>query len=244
MRILVTRPQPEAQALCDRLTALGHEAIVDPLLTVEFLDFDIANPARYAGIVVTSRNALRGLARSAQLRAALGKSPLFAVGPATAELARSLGFGDVVMGRGTAVDLPDTVSLRLRPAAGPLLSLTAEMRAFDVAAALRARRYDVDEAIVYRTAPATAFQPGTLVRLAEGSIDAVMLLSPRTAQTYASLIAKHNHLKNIDKIAHLCLSCAVADRLSPLAPLTIRKAAYPNLEELLALAASEAKPSP
>ena len=40
MRLLVTRPEPEAQRLKARLEELGHEVTVEPLLAVSFDDPD------------------------------------------------------------------------------------------------------------------------------------------------------------------------------------------------------------
>ncbi|MCG8401015.1 MAG: uroporphyrinogen-III synthase, partial [Firmicutes bacterium] len=34
MRLLVTRPEPDAEALAERLRALGHEVLVAPMLPV------------------------------------------------------------------------------------------------------------------------------------------------------------------------------------------------------------------
>jgi uroporphyrinogen-III synthase len=62
MRLLVTRPEPDASREAEALGLRGHEAVLAPLLTVEFcggvpLQLDGAQ-----GLIVTSRNALRALA--------------------------------------------------------------------------------------------------------------------------------------------------------------------------------------
>jgi uroporphyrinogen-III synthase len=243
MAVLVTRPQPEADALCGRLAAMGRTAIVDPLLTVEFLDFVMGAPERYAAVAVTSRNALRGLERHPELLASLRTKPLFAVGAATGSVARGIGFSDVIEGPGAASALSHLIGDRLGAARGTILVLATETPAFDLPVDLRGLGFEVEARVVYRTSPAAQLRPETLTALTVGAIDAVMLMSARTARTYAALIVMHNQLERIRDIPHLCLSDAVAEPLASLGPLIVLKAAYPNLEELLALAASAAKPS-
>ena len=83
MRLLVTRPEPDALKLGGVLEEMGHEATVEPLLSVSFeggepIDLDSAQ-----ALIATSRNALRALKASPALAQAR-TLPLFAVGKATA----------------------------------------------------------------------------------------------------------------------------------------------------------------
>ena len=58
MRILVTRPREQGEATAARLAALGHEALVAPLLTiVPTSGFPPAGPCD--ALIVTSANATR-----------------------------------------------------------------------------------------------------------------------------------------------------------------------------------------
>src|SRR6185312_12392264 len=109
MRILVTRPEPDASRQADKLVARGHAAVLAPLLSIE----PIANvPLQLKGaraVLVTSRNALSVLAAHHKLAEALAL-PLFAVGEATARAAQGLGFADVTAGPGTGEALAKLVS--------------------------------------------------------------------------------------------------------------------------------------
>ena len=83
MRLLVTRPEPDALKLRAALEERGYEATVEPLLSVSFEegeDFDLDG---IQALIATSRYALRAL-KTHPLRAAARKLPLFAVGRATA----------------------------------------------------------------------------------------------------------------------------------------------------------------
>ena len=98
--------------------------------------------------------------------------------------------------------------------------------------------------VVYRAQTAHCFAPATVAALEAQQLDAVVLLSARTAATYASLARVHNQLENIQNICHLCLSDTIAGELRALRPRIIRVAAHPTIEELLALAGHAAKPLP
>lgn len=91
MRVLVTRPQPQAEATAAKLRELGHEPIVVPL--TEIVPLVAAASVDGDFVAVTSANALRNA--DAGLLATLGQLPLFAVGERTAAIAGDAGFLNV-----------------------------------------------------------------------------------------------------------------------------------------------------
>jgi uroporphyrinogen-III synthase len=80
MRVLVTRPREQSQALVDALVSLGFEPVVVPLIAVEPLSDDPIDVDGYDCVVVTSPNGARELAR----RMTAAPRRLGAVGPGTA----------------------------------------------------------------------------------------------------------------------------------------------------------------
>jgi uroporphyrinogen-III synthase len=234
MRLLVTRPEPDALKLKAALEERGCEATVEPLLQVAFQNCDAIDFEGVQALIATSRNALRAL-RSHPARGIARSLPLFAVGKATAEEARALGFETVVTGAGTVQELVTHIASALDPANGLLLHLAGDRLAGDLKDELEAQGFRVLQPIVYRTAAIASFSDDTLEQLATGEIDGVILLSPRTATIYAGLMARHGLLSVARQLVHFCLSEAVAKRLAPLAPVTSEVAEAPRLEEVLAL---------
>ena len=98
MRVLVTRPEPAASRTAARLRALGHEAIVAPLLLVRAVAWGLPDTLPTA-VALTSASA--AALAGAQL-ARLTHLPVFAVGEATADAARAAGFTDIRAARGDA----------------------------------------------------------------------------------------------------------------------------------------------
>ena len=121
VRVLITRPREDAEALAEALAVRGVEALVEPLLEIVPLnpgDFDLAG---VQAALLTSANGARALAAATGLR----DVPVLAVGEATAAAARAAGFAEVaVAGGDVAACLADgnlyRFRLRLTPNGGAL----------------------------------------------------------------------------------------------------------------------------
>jgi len=87
-RLLVLRPEPGASATALRAEKMGLLPITCPLFEIEPLEWQLPDPLAFEGLLLTSANAVRhageGLERVSHL-------PVFAVGEATADAARSAG---------------------------------------------------------------------------------------------------------------------------------------------------------
>jgi uroporphyrinogen-III synthase len=241
MRLLVTRPEPDASREAEALALRGHEAVVAPLLTIEFTDDAPLPLAGAQALIVTSRNALRALAARRECGDA-AKLPLFAVGGATAAAAEELGFAQVVTGPGTAAALAKLIEERLAPKNGPLVHLAGENLAFDMRPDLEMRGFELRRTVLYRAVPARELPAKVLALLQAGKLDGVILLSPRTARTFAELLGRQGAVTQSTHLVCYCLSQGVADALAPLS-LRTRVAARPREEDVLALLDSPAASS-
>jgi uroporphyrinogen-III synthase len=241
MRLLVTRPEPDATRQAAILTARGHEPVIAPLLLIEpekdvSLDLDGAQ-----ALIVTSRNALRALASHPDLAASL-RLPLFAVGEATAKAATELGFAKVTTGPGTGEDLSRLIAGTLDPKSGPLVHLAGETVAYDLNSALKAKGFTLRQPVLYRAVPATRLLERVLSLLNAGTLDGVVLMSPRTAAIFAALVVRHDVVTQASRLDCYCLSAAVAQAVEPLKARAI-VAARPREEDVLALISPEAASS-
>jgi len=232
MRLLVTRPQPDASRQAEILQEHGHEAVLAPLLELELIDRPIPLDGAQA-LVASSRNAIRALAAHPQREEAL-KLPLFAVGEATAGAARELGFADLIIGPGTAAELAALIASENEPGRGRFVHLAGEVLAFDLKAALEAEGFVMEKAVLYRAIPAEEFPPEALTELSEGHLDGAILMSRRAAETFAALVVKHDLAKQAVRLVCYCLSETVAKEAAPLG-CELRVAARPREEDVLAL---------
>ena len=165
MRLLVTRPEPDAAALADELLALGHEPVVQPLLEFQPLDFDPA-PLKTAGaLIVTSRNGLRALQGRIDPGGIAG-CPVFCVGGETERGLRQAGFQAIAAVAETAEQLAAAIAKTAAKGAS-LVHVTGEHQAFDLAGALEGRGFSIATLRVYEMKAASAFS-GAVVGCVRG----------------------------------------------------------------------------
>src|SRR5262245_47209617 len=112
MRLLVTRPQPDAERTAAVLRDKGHDAVVAPVLRIEPVAARIGD-GPFAAVIMTSANAAQAIAGHAHL-ADLTALPVFAVGARTAEAARQAGFATVASAEGGWLKLVRLIASRLQ----------------------------------------------------------------------------------------------------------------------------------
>jgi uroporphyrinogen-III synthase len=235
MRLLVTRPEPDATTLKNRLVEKGHTVTIEPLITIthdgaETPEFDGAQ-----ALIATSRNGLRAIAHLPDIDAAK-ELPLFVVGPGTAATAAALGFRQIIKGPATARDLVPVIEEFAEVNSGPLIHLAGDTLVYDFASDLVRLGFFVTAPVVYTTVVADRFASPTVASLRNSRFDGVLLLSPRTADVYCVLVRQHNLVEAARKVQYYCLSAAIASRLAALGDgLKIGVASAPNLQQLLAL---------
>jgi uroporphyrinogen-III synthase len=178
-------------------------------------------------LVMTSANA------APALRALATELPLFAVGDATARAAKRAGCNTVISAAGAGADLARLVAQRCRPERGSVLHLSGEHVRPGVAEELAAAGFDLRRQVVYRALPARALSTATLEALARRQVKAVLLFSPRSAQTFVDLIARHGLRDHLAPTAAICLSAAVAQPCRELVWRAIHLASRPQLGGLL-----------
>jgi uroporphyrinogen-III synthase len=190
-------------------------------------------------LIATSRNALRGLRRNAAFGEAR-RLPVYTVGQATAAYAADLGFFDIRLGAGTGRDLAALIARTARPGAGTMLYLTGEHIAFDLAGALAPEGYDISRSVVYAALENPA-AGADFARHLQAGIDGAILMSPRAAQIFATLLAGAP-AGDIRGMTCYCYSQGVVKPLAHIEGLRLSVAARPTEADLLALIGTVALP--
>ncbi len=236
MRILVTRPEPDAQIFADALQARGHEPIFEPLLTIEPKVLTLPSFEGFQALVFTSANGVRAFAGLSEER----KLPVFAVGPASAQCAKEFGFQSVTKGSGDAAQLVSMIERHLDPAKGRLFHGAGAVLAGDLKDALEQSGYQIERMVLYNAQAREAFSDRVIEAFSGAGnmahrIEGATFFSPRTARTFVSL-TKHAALdKLLGSVKAYCLSKPVAEALRSLSLQGILVAEEPNQEALLNL---------
>ena len=231
VRVLVTRPQPGANATARRLAAGGHDPVVLPLSEIGALS-PVLPPAITVDLVAaTSANALRHLP---PVPAALLDKPCYTVGARTADAARRAGFSDVRAAGGDGATLAAMIAAT-GPRGAKILYLCGRVRRPEFEDALAQAGMKVHPAEVYDTRflePARA----AMSLAAEGEpIDAVLLYSAETARAMAAIITIDQPPDALAGASFLCLSAQVAAALGTVGLARTYVATEPTEEALLAL---------
>lgn len=207
-RLVVLRPEPGASATVERARELGLEAVSVRLFEIEPLEWEMPEAGGFDGLLVTSANAARHLGTELRIL------PVYAVGEATADAARELGYAIARVGDSGVDQLLGSIDRDLK-----LLHLCGTDRREP-----RKPRQRITSIVVYRSVPVDRPDLGT-------AGDAVILVhSPRAGRRLAELMGERGS--------------AIIAAISPAAAETVgdgwaavESAEKPNDDALLALAA-------
>ena len=232
MRVVVTRPQADAERTAAALRARGYDVLVTPLMRVEPIAVDL--DGQWSALAITSANALNAIAGN-PARDTLVRLPLLAVGRRSAEAAGKAGFTDVTSAGGDVRELVRLIEASRRKGEGPVLYLAGEDRASDLVAELLERGMAVEMRVVYR-AVTTPLPESLIDALKASEVDAVLHFSRRSAENYVAGAKSAGVVGPALAVQHFCLSAQVAE---PLAGAThVMIAARPDEATLIELLAA------
>ncbi len=224
--VLVTRPQPGADATADRLRALGIAAVVAPMLRVRARP--LVQPPAVQAVLVTSGQALPSL------MAASVRGPVLAVGDATAARARALGLAPVHSAAGDAADLAGLAGRLLERGGAPLLLACGRGQGGALAAALRADGFRVLRRVAYAAEPVRRLPPPAAAALEGGALRAALFLSAETARAFGRALPA-GLVPALATVEALAIGAAAAAALHGLPWRRVRVAARPTEDGVLAL---------
>lgn len=214
-KIWITRAQPGATVTAERVRALGHDALIAPLLAVRALEDVHVDLAGVAALAFTSANGVRAFSDICAERSLR----VFAVGAATAQAARAAGFKLVLSADGDVDALAEGIGQRRGELRGVVLHPGAAEPAGDLAGALEKQGVAARSVVLYETAP-VELEAQAASQLVHA--DAVLLHSPRAAQVLAAVLKAHP----APKLRALGLSKAV---VKPLARTPLASRAFPSM---------------
>lgn len=232
MRLLVTRPKPDNARTAAALRALGHDAMLAPMLVIEpIADADLGSPP-WSAILLTSANGARAAADHPRCRE-LFLLPVLAVGQGSAAAARAAGFADVVSADGDASDLAQLAATRMAGSRLPLLYLAGEDRSRDLGGELSKHGLSVRTVTVYRAVRTSGFSAAVRNALSQGQVNGVLHFSRRSVESY--LDCARDIVTAALAPVHYCLSARAAEPLRAAGAASIRIASQPDEASLLSL---------
>lgn len=239
--IIVTRPSPDGEAFMTTLAQAGISAVFSPVMTIDFtnginstsnINNDHAGQkldlTGLDGFVFTSANGVRALqGRIATQRGAQGDSkgdgqekahqnykqlPAFAVGPATAAMARQAGFNEVIVAEGSVDHLAETIGAYWRGHRGKCVYHPAGSHiAGELKTHLEAQAIIVRREILYQARAREHITPEAEELLTRSPQTAgVTFFSPRSVNLFLEQVGRATLTNTLSSVTAICLSDAVA----------------------------------
>ncbi|HEV7337314.1 MAG TPA: uroporphyrinogen-III synthase [Bosea sp. (in: a-proteobacteria)] len=229
MRVLVLRPQPDAERTAKVLIERGQEPVLAPLFSI-VPGTEPAPKGPFDALVLTSANAVPALE---QLPKAWRKSlPAFCVGSRTAEAAGALGFA-TRNAKGNRSDLLALIAGEL-PEPRKLLFVAGQDRHDDLPQQLRAAGHAVTVWTAYEAKAVDALPQPAAEALRGGAADAALHYSPRSAQTFLALADAAGLTEQALALPQVALSAEIAAPLISAGAGTVLVAEHAEEAALLA----------
>lgn len=229
-RVLVTRPEPGASATAVRLSQMGLAPLVLPLTRIEALPARLPEGrAGFEGMVLTSANAVR--MASIDMLAGVSDLPCFAVGPATADVAKEAGLSVTLASGGDATSLASDIMRRVAPGSR-LVYLCGRVRTPTLEAALDEAGIEVTPVETYDAVALDHSSQALRERLGRRPLDYALVHSQRGGDLLSKIMSRP---ELGDLFAGTIVFSISAKAARSLADHCIEVAAEPSEPALLAL---------
>ncbi|MBR3193220.1 uroporphyrinogen-III synthase [Bosea sp. (in: a-proteobacteria)] len=236
MRVLVFRPLEDAERSAQTLRERGKDPVVAPLFQV--LPTGERPPkGPFDALVLTSANAVPALENLP--KSWRGTLPAFCVGTRTADAAGKLDF-TAHSARGGRAELL-TLILEHMPKGKKLLLVAGRDRHEDLPQQLRDAGHEVTIWTAYEAKAVETLPAAAVEALRDGSADAALHYSPRSAEVFFDLAGKAELAEQARALPQLALSAAIAAPLISAGSDTVLVAEHP--EEAALFAALDQLPS-
>lgn len=239
MRVLVTRPEEASHRTAAKIAALGHQAVLLPLMEAEHHPQAALDALRqpHAAVAVTSAETARVLRTlGGELHPHL-RDTVFAVGDATADALRAIGFASVQAAEGTGASMVEYFRPQLRQLTSrhSLLYLAGQPRSPVFEEDLEAAGVPVTTVVSYTMRPVSIPEAVLSSALEQPPVDVVLLYSRATALRFFELPLSEDSLMVLSRSRILCLSDNVAQAVPKALKGNLATAASPDEDSLLAL---------
>lgn len=229
MRVLVFRPLEDAERSAQTLRERGKDPVVAPLFQV--LPTGEKPPkGPFDALVLTSTNAVPAL--ESLPKSWRGTLPAFCVGTRTADAAGKLGF-TAHSARGGRAELL-TLILEHMPKGKKLLLVAGRDRHEDLPQQLRDAGHEVTVWTAYEAKAVDALPAPAADALRDGSADAALHYSPRSAEVFFDLAGKAGLTEQARALPQIALSAAIAAPLISAGSDTVLVAEHPEEAALFA----------
>jgi len=229
MRILITRPKEDSLRFAEMLEARGHQPVCAALLSIRTFDGPELTLEGVSAILATSANGVRALARRTKERTL----PLFAVGPQTADAAKTAGFEKIEYSDGDAATLAEAMLDWIAPEEGVLLHAASADNEGRLKTLLAEEGYRVDVQVLYEVVAHHKLPEPAREALSQNALDAAVVFSSNSALALVDCIEQAGLVEACRGLVAIVISKAAAEALRPLPFRAVLIADKPNQNAML-----------
>ncbi len=230
MRVVVTRPEASGLKTSKLLRERGHDPVFLPLTrpTHDAKAAIAAIAKTPASFAVTSAEAIRALVSSgADLSANLHR-PLFAVGDASAKVARGAGFRAIVTGDSDGSALAQRIADDDASHRGTVLYLAGTPRDQGFEHRLGELHVPFETVEIYSMQPVIWPREQVQERIADAPIDAILFYSSEAVRMFFGLMDREDFFDRLLHCKMICISSKVLSHIPAAFQNTSRASATPS----------------
>ena len=211
-QVVILRAPEDSGELVAAVMAKGFDALVEPVLSIEYQPADFSDVGPEDVLVFTSAHGVEAFVRGCGAR----DNPVYVVGKNTAEAALAAGFGQIETGEGSVSDLAQQLVFDQKTALKHLVYVRAADVSFDLKGFLTEKGLKITEIIAYHADQVQNLSIKLLHALDRGQIKAICVFSARGGQVFADLIEQYGRTVRLKTVMALCLSEHVVQSVSVL----------------------------
>ncbi len=205
MKVLITRPEPDASHFGRLLTKHGMTPVLAPVIDIQFDPAPVLDTEDVTHLAFTSANGVRAMSSCIDGRV----WPAFAVGPVTATALA----GEKILLAGVADSSVESMAdliVSCTDDNAVILHIAGAHRAGDLQDLLKEKNRQCRLAVLYEAHQIATLPSKVQQQLRDDEITAATFFSQRSANLFLSLLGKHRLLGALTRLQLICLSQAIA----------------------------------
>tara|TARA_Y100000590_G_C15699429_1_gene1006285 strand:+ start:946 stop:1671 length:726 start_codon:yes stop_codon:yes gene_type:complete len=231
VKILITRPEPDASDLTIKLISKGYKVLKSPIVDIIEYKNNLTDLDNISAVITSSKNGIRSLARANKNR----NICLYVVGQASKEEAERIGYTNIRVGPGDAIGLCDLICDKLSPSHDDLIYISGRHQSFDISGYLISKKFNIKKVVLYEVKAKKDFPKKIIEAIKNNEIDALLFYSPRVAEIFVEFIQEKNLANQVKNFDVFCISAKVAKKIENVGWRRVLIANYPDQKSIFSL---------
>jgi uroporphyrinogen-III synthase len=215
LHILFTKSQNSSEILIKKFTAKGHRVTIFSILNIKPIIIPDINFKDFTSAIFTSSNAVQNLKNIKNIKN-INHLKCFCVGEETAEIAKKIGFLNIVSAGGNYIKLRDLIFKSCDKAKENFIYVRGEFISNDLEGDFKKQGYNLKSATNYTAEPNLNIDHQLIEDLKNKLVDVIFVYSKRTADQLLKIILNHKITNELDNCSLNCISINVANTLKRL----------------------------